>query len=101
MHVFLFQFIADNATFRYRRGPLIDVVLHFLESRNGNVRELEMTPQHPGWMRVRSFLKGVKVEVQNVKRKLIIADLEPRAGRYIFTKDERQIDVEVGASFSK
>ena len=79
---------------RFRRGELIGVIMNFLECRN--IRDLEeLSPRHPSWMRVRGFLKNVKVEVATMKRKIKITDLEPRAGQYVFSKDGQQIDVKV------
>lgn len=96
--------IGYSPVIRYEAGPLQEIALRALGSRNA--RDLEFDQNHVNYRKLKSFFKNVKVLVnptgaiqnpsQNAKGpKRVIRDLVPYAGDYKFFKNGEETTVRV------
>ncbi|KAG6869093.1 hypothetical protein C0993_003413 [Termitomyces sp. T159_Od127] len=85
--------IDTSVTAVYAGGRLIDVCLNFLGKKD--VRALDLDEKSPDFRALQKHLKELQVNTSTTKKRVkIIYGLVPAAGKYIFTKEDRETTVQ-------
>lgn len=82
------SFVDADHVNRFQSGNLIDLAMTFLRVRE--VKELVLNEKDDNFKRLKSFLKGLLVDVPKLKRPVKIQSLQDYAGEFVFLKDDQE-----------